>query len=1145
MGISTVSGLNGQWIPIQTNLAGNLISIGGGIGTSNIVVATTFGVFGASNPYSPWIELVPSDPAQAVVYNHTRFASVAIAPSSGLAVGTDTVADKAVIFKYSGTLTGLQLVYEGEPGTELNDVTLSPEFICVGDNGLFIRSSSVNGPWTVRTPFTEQSLNCISGVSGGIFLGGDSCLYRLLSPNGTPMFQLLGDFIDVSNQSTVAGMAVTSSGVYRNHGAPWYEVNSYDGPITPTRGSFFGSDSRQYIGTTTGILYNNLYTQQVFQHQPSSAGFHVNKVIGSDSEYGYAACNDGWLLYTENRGGPVEPYMHVIAPNGGCIDDLIQFSNWGASNVSWSWWVDGTLAASSTNLGETFNTIGAHSVSLIGTSGDYSDTLIMDFIIVEPPLFTTIAYSVSDTLHCKHGITTITIPNSDQDYRYRLFRYEDDAILSEVFGTGGMISLSSGILNDSCLLGIDVLSAVADCAKRMTDTISVHIEKTTADFSLGLLNAELSEPVHFFNTSVQAATYSWDFGGNASLPTSQLTSPEISFTGLGPTEIKLISTSIDGCIDTLIAQGPFIYNPDLFTDECWTLRVNDPLSLDILPSVEGPVSYMFIKDRTGHSKYITGNMYHADYNSRTGRKGIMRDELEEIFFARYDKHGMLKWKVSSVDQNTWSPYGSRIVPSKSSGDIFVSSPYAIDLLFVDGEQIISPYNVPKPSLFRMDSLGRLVWSGKELERVVDIALDDQDNLYVLEVVPSFENNRLYVSPSGDSTIFDSGIENILMKLNSSGELIWYAMFDYPLLSTYTNDLTRITVDNQNNVIIAGSISQDFTITSADGTANFFDLDNAGLYIEGLIAKFNPDGQLDWAQRYPNLLLTQIVTDEIGNLYVGCFNRFASSTVYPQIGAASVPVEGEQMVFSYNPEGLFRWSAAQSTYTTSCFALEYLNGKIYYAGLSTGGSEGDIIPYSIADATGAFLPEVLAMQQIQAIATWDTSGMNATLNTFQGGTPTPPLHGFNTILYNSTVDLCVDLSTGNDLMVNGQPDEPWVILGGDTIAPTEIDAMIWYHFDEEPCAPPIILDFDEESYNNYQLQVFPNPARDVTTVVLPSNQTTEGSLSLIALDGQIVKSFPRNSNQRQDIDISELAPGVYFLQFISEQDVQLTQKLLIQ
>jgi gliding motility-associated-like protein len=76
-----------------------------------------------------------------------------------------------------------------------------------------------------------------------------------------------------------------------------------------------------------------------------------------------------------------------------------------------------------------------------------------------------------------------------------------------------------------------------------------------ASFKLAPAEAMLPEAkVHFYNTSTEGSTFSWDFGDGVGSSTVQ--SPEYLYKNLGNYDVRLTATSANGCVDdTLVKAG--------------------------------------------------------------------------------------------------------------------------------------------------------------------------------------------------------------------------------------------------------------------------------------------------------------------------------------------------------------------------------------------------------------------------------------------------------------------------------------------------------------------------------------------------------------------------------------------------------------
>ena len=75
-------------------------------------------------------------------------------------------------------------------------------------------------------------------------------------------------------------------------------------------------------------------------------------------------------------------------------------------------------------------------------------------------------------------------------------------------------------------------------------------------------------------------------------------------------------------------------------------------------------------------------------------------------------------------------------------------------------------------------------------------------------------------------------------------------------------------------------------------------------------------------------------------------------------------------------------------------------------------------------------------------------------------------------------------------------------------------------------------------SNFSLDVFPNPA----TSFLSVNSTAEGAFTIVSSTGQVVGQF---SNPKQNIDISTLPQGCYFIRFVGKSGEESVKSFLKQ
>ena len=80
---------------------------------------------------------------------------------------------------------------------------------------------------------------------------------------------------------------------------------------------------------------------------------------------------------------------------------------------------------------------------------------------------------------------------------------------------------------------------------------------------------------------------------------------------------------------------------------------------------------------------------------------------------------------------------------------------------------------------------------------------------------------------------------------------------------------------------------------------------------------------------------------------------------------------------------------------------------------------------------------------------------------------------------------------------------------------------------------------EATLEQLDVTVYPNPAKDKVTILVPSEEKIK-ELILMDVRGKLIL---RNVFERT-LDLSQLSPGVYFLKLISQQNQQVTKKIII-
>lgn len=89
----------------------------------------------------------------------------------------------------------------------------------------------------------------------------------------------------------------------------------------------------------------------------------------------------------------------------------------------------------------------------------------------------------------------------------------------------------------------------------------------------------------------------------------------------------------------------------------------------------------------------------------------------------------------------------------------------------------------------------------------------------------------------------------------------------------------------------------------------------------------------------------------------------------------------------------------------------------------------------------------------------------------------------------------------------------------------------------------VLDTDEESFRESEINIYPNPSQGQVTLAYSGSTTLESGI-ITDMNGKVVKRIDLNNfNQSQQIDLFELARGLYFINIISQEST-VTKKLIV-
>ena len=216
-----------------------------------------------------------------------------------------------------------------------------------------------------------------------------------------------------------------------------------------------------------------------------------------------------------------------------CLGTSISFTNQttGANAFVWDFGNGRSTAATSPDY--TYPAAGTYSVKLIAfTANGCKDSLSKSVSVFANPA---LGFSASPNPICRGGVMSFANTTTNAvSYNW-------------AFGNGNTSTLTSpsNIYNTAANYNVKLVARSSNgCRDSIFRTVTVW-PRPTASFSVN--NGCATDNLNFASNSVGATGYSWTFGdGN----TSTVANPSKGYTTAGTYNIRLIVTSINGCLDT-------------------------------------------------------------------------------------------------------------------------------------------------------------------------------------------------------------------------------------------------------------------------------------------------------------------------------------------------------------------------------------------------------------------------------------------------------------------------------------------------------------------------------------------------------------------------------------------------------------------
>lgn len=215
----------------------------------------------------------------------------------------------------------------------------------------------------------------------------------------------------------------------------------------------------------------------------------------------------------------------------------------------------------------------------------------------------------------------------------------------------------------------------------------------------------------------------------------------------------------------------------------------------------------------------------------------------------------------------------------------------------------SVYFAQTPSFEWVQTFGN-----QESESGKALAVDSQNNVYT---AGNFKGTLDFDPGTGVTNLYSGGGNNgFIQKLNPAGGFIWAKVFPSGSIFTFTS----ITIDSQDNLIIAGNFIGTTSFPTVDSTST---ISNTNPQRDAFIVKMNAAGQFLWAKSFGNPNDTEmdadqinsIKTDSSGNIYsTGYYYGIADFDPGPAIANLNnYSSNHDVFIQKLDPQGNYLWA----------------------------------------------------------------------------------------------------------------------------------------------------------------------------------------------------------------------------------------------
>jgi len=552
-----------------------------------------------------------------------------------------------------------------------------------------------------------------------------------------------------------------------------------------------------------------------------------------------------------------------------------------------------------------------------------------------PPPTSNLPTAISDSILCKSESISVVLQNTQPNVKYELidslnFSYGS---VNSIGGTAGFltspISRTGNYRIKATRIGYPTSTVT------FTNKIFILVEHTRSVFTASRVNIVPNERVNFGNQSIDAQTYNWTFQQDANISSSTQTSPQnIFYTSPGQKTLTLISTSVNGCKDTLQSNAVMVLsnpNPD---ESCYALNVDDS---DWAYFPASPASLSPVALSTSNGYYVCGYGNKPKLKTRYGTpKHFSSDGV--AYFARYTTNGVLNWYLYIRESGQF--YGAE---QDSSGNVYILGSCKTQkyLTLINGDSIrvsatptdtISYSSKVNGFILKLDSSGNYLWhtiiddpstefAGYPVSGGMPNKLKIRGNR--VTIAGTFLANLAYTRNGVKQTlitltnsVYPNDLQNnFILHIKDDGSLVWHMYFEN-MATNQRRAVSGIGVDANKNIYLSGYYENQVKIHDVGNVTNITLNGNLGSP-SSYVLKFDSTGRYIWKAElkyqpsFNPVSLYDIVTTDNGTCYVtgasSLFNNTPSFQVTSSNGTLSNVSLSSFILLKFDSAGIYKWA----------------------------------------------------------------------------------------------------------------------------------------------------------------------------------------------------------------------------------------------